>query len=79
MDISISDLRANTQRVLKAIRQRERVRITYHGKAEALIVPVERPRKRVRELSFFGMSKKSKVPSVADQMHELREQRFRVD
>jgi antitoxin (DNA-binding transcriptional repressor) of toxin-antitoxin stability system len=76
MNASILDLRYKTRRILRALENRERIMILYHGKPKGTIVPLTRTKgPRVREHKFFGMSAPG-AESVKNVMKKLRSGRY---
>jgi len=63
--------------ILAALERREEVTITYHGKVKGIIVPkgAAKPKKKVREHPFFGLTRDDKKP-VDEVMNELRKGRY---
>jgi len=79
MEASIVDLRYKMKAVLKALDRGESVRITYHGKEKAMMVPTRKKSTRKMEDSpFFGMQ--SDLPndakSVQEYVREMRKPRY---
>ena len=78
MKANIVDLRYKMKDVLKALNRRERVEIIYHGKSKGIIIPThELHKKSVKEHPFFGLSD-DKKKTVAQEMEDLREGRYRA-
>lgn len=78
MEATIVDLRYKMKDVLRALDRNEEVKILYHGKEKAVIVPIQRAKKskvKVKDLPFFGMTKSEKA-SVEDIMRQLRGERY---
>ena len=72
MKASMVDLRYRTKDVLEALERKETVKILYHGKVKAKIVPASETRKqKIADHSFFGMKGKSST-TVLEEMSGLR-------
>jgi hypothetical protein len=78
MKATIVDLRYKMKNILKALNRNEVVRILYHGKERALLLPTkQKGDKKVQDHPFFGMHKsKTKKESVAQEMERLRGKRY---
>ncbi len=77
MNANIVDLRYKMKEVLKALEKRESVKIFYHGKPHATIIPIENDfpsEKRVENHPFFGMLNTEE--SVEKTMDRLRGGRY---
>ena len=78
METSVVDLRYKMKDVLKALENREKITILYHGKAKEVISPINKEKKKyIKNHVFFGMNRKD-VKSVDDEMRTLREGRYNV-
>lgn len=77
MKATIVDLRYNMKNILKALRRNEKVRVLYHGKETAIMIPSRaKHARKVAEHPFFGMSTKSQsAVSVKKTMNQLRGRR----
>ncbi len=76
MKASILDLRYRTKDILKALRNREKVTILYHGIETGIIHPVEPENPPgAAQTEFFGMYAKDKE-SVQTTMKRLRKNRY---
>ncbi len=76
MNASIVDLRYKMSEVLRALEQREKVNILYHGKVKGTIIPAESESSfKITEHPFFGMLTTDKK-SVNQVMDDLRGGRF---
>ncbi|MSP52810.1 MAG: type II toxin-antitoxin system Phd/YefM family antitoxin [Gammaproteobacteria bacterium] len=75
MNVSVVDLRYNMKNVLQALDRSEEVKVHYHGKLKALLVPCkEKKTMRVQDHPAFGMYKKRKI-SVEKEARALRADR----
>lgn len=76
METSIVDLRYKTKDALKALENREKITILYHGKANGVILPIQETKKgSIKKHPFFGMFKDIEK-SVENQMQKLRNGRY---
>lgn len=79
MNASVVDIRYKMKEVLKAIRRNEEVRILYHGKPTAVILPLRKrhPAMRAEEHPLFGYLKGIRSrKSVEKIMEKLRGNRY---
>ena len=79
MEASIVDLRYKMKDVLKALDRGESVRITYHGKEKAVMVPSRKKSTRsMKDSPFFGLQADlpNDAKSVQEYMKELRKPRY---
>ena len=79
MKASIVDLRYRMKDVLKALDRGETVRVMYHGKEKALMVPSRKKSKRKMEDSpFFGLQADlpKDAKSVQKYIREMRKPRY---
>ncbi len=76
MKATVLDLRYKMKKVLKALDNREKVTILYHGKVKGTIIPPAADRiLKVKDHPFFGMAEEETKP-VTQQIDELRGSRF---
>ena len=79
MNASVVDLRYRMKEVLKAIRRNEEVRVLYHGKPTAVILPLRKkhPVMKTEDHPLFGYLKgSSRGKSVEKIMEKLRGDRY---
>jgi antitoxin (DNA-binding transcriptional repressor) of toxin-antitoxin stability system len=76
MNVSVVDLRYNMKDVLKALDRSEEVKVHYHGKLKAVLVPYDEKKSamRVQDHPAFGMYKNRKI-SVQKEARALRADR----
>jgi len=74
MRINATDLRRNMKDIMRAVERNEPVTMLYHGKAKAMIRPIERTSaSSVRNHAFFGMMQDDvAVESVIDGLRDGR-------
>lgn len=73
MEANIVDLRYKMKDVLMALNRRERVKVFYHGKQQAVIIPTEEKTGiKVSEHPLFGILKMDAAKPVSQVMDFLR-------
>jgi len=78
MEANVVDLRRNTGKILKALKQRERITLSRRGKLVGRIVPIEEDTHAVDILAHpaFGMWKDAADKSVPETVRDMRKGRF---
>jgi len=78
MDANLVDLRRSTGKILKALKQRERITLSRRGKPVGRIVPIEEDLRPVDILAHpaFGMWKDAVEMPVPETVRDLRKGRF---
>jgi prevent-host-death family protein len=78
MEASVIDLRRNTGKILKALKQRERITLSRRGKPVGHIVPIDEDSQDVDMLLHpaFGMWKDAVETPVPETVREMRKGRF---
>jgi len=78
MEANVVDLRRNTGKILKALKDRERITLSRRGKLIGRIVPIEEETNSVDLISHpsFGMWKDADEKPVAELVRDMRKGRF---
>ncbi|MDQ6993164.1 MAG: type II toxin-antitoxin system prevent-host-death family antitoxin [Mariprofundus sp.] len=74
MKTNAVDLRRNMKDIMRAVDRHEPVKILYHGKERAVILPIKQPvAPAIRNHPFFGMDKdEGYVEAVIDKLRDGR-------
>jgi hypothetical protein len=77
MKATVVDLRYKMNDVLKALDRNEKVTVLYRGKVKGVLIPSgKKPKMKISDHPFFGMSSQISKKSVLDEIDDLRGSRY---